>query len=195
MKKSALLLIFSISLLLSGCDDPNDKEYGDAVLFVIPTVFLISLGFQYLFFRLWKKKFPQLTFSWLPNIIFYIILIVIARFLGDGNSYGFGDMYNIITLVIFGTSFLTVLFLITRIGLSFNPSRTFTWASILTMSFYMLPVFPMIAGLTEGTFWSNLIDSFWVTPGGFGLIFLLVFLALFFEALSKTGNTTDAPNK
>jgi hypothetical protein len=134
--------------------------------------------------------FPQLTFSWLPNIIFYIILVAIARFFGDGNSYGFYDMYNVETLVLFGTSFLAILFVVTRIGLTFIPSKIFTWASILIMSFYMLPAFPMIAGLTEGTSWSTLINNLWVFPGCFGLNFLFVFLILFFEVLGKTGKTT-----
>ena len=74
MKQAVIFLVINTVLFLSGCAGPTDQEVGQAVLLVTPTVFLISLGFQYLFFRLWKLIFPQLTLSWLPNFIFYLLV-------------------------------------------------------------------------------------------------------------------------
>ena len=111
MKKGVIFLVINASLFLSGCVSLTDQEVGQAVLLVTPTVFIISLGFQYLFFRLWKLKFPQLTLSWLPNFIFYIFLLIIAGIFGNGNPFWFlTDEWGLsgIVFMIFGPSFLTV---------------------------------------------------------------------------------------
>ena len=89
MKKAVIFRTIIASLLLSGCSGPSDRELGQAVLLVTPTVFIISLGFQYLFFRLWKLIYPQLTLSWLPNFIFYIVLLILAGIYGNGNPVWF----------------------------------------------------------------------------------------------------------
>ena len=204
MKKATFFFVIITSLLFSGCSGPSDKEIGQTVLLVTPTVYIISLGFQYLFFRLWKLKFPQLTLSWLPNFVFYIFLIIIAGIFGNGNPFWFltdGWGMSYVVFIIFGSSFLTVLFIVTRIWLFFNPTKTFTWASILTMSFYILPAFPMIAGSTEGTSWSESIMVFWIFPGSafffsynFGFLgdfTVLVFFVLLLEVWVKTKKTNE----
>ena len=80
--KSILLFLF-LAPPLAGCMPV--KEIGQSVLTVTPVVFLISFGFQYLFFRLWKRKWPEMTISWVPNLILLIALIVFAIIFG--NSY------------------------------------------------------------------------------------------------------------
>ena len=171
---------------------------GQAVLLVTPTVFLISLGFQYLFFRWWKLVFPQLTISWFPNLIFYISLLIIAGIFGNGNPFWFlTDDWGLsgIVFMIFGPLFLTVLFIVMRIWLFFNPSKVFTWMSIVVMSFYILSTFPMVAGLAEGTSCSDFMIFFWMAPGTVlflssdygwpGSLTALVFLILLVEALIR----------
>ena len=203
MKKAGVFLIINTVLFLSACSGPSDKEVGQAVLLVTPTVFLISLGFQYLFFRLWKLIFPHLTLSWLPNFIFYIILLILAGILGNGTPFWFlTDEWGLtgIIFILVGPSFLTVLFVIMRIWLASNPSKVFTWVSIAVMSFYVLLAFPMVAGLTEGTSYNVMAGMFWIRPGMLpvwgindlglpGSLTALVFLILLVEVLIRIKRT------
>lgn len=208
MKKAVIFLTVIASLLLSGCAGPSDRELGQAVLLVTPTVFIISLGFQYLFFRLWKLIYPQLTLSWLPNFIFYIVLLILAGIYGNGNPVWFlTDESGLsgIVFLIFGPSFLTVLFIVMRIWLFFNPSRVFTWVSIAVMSFYVLSTFPMIAELTEGTSYGEYIAYFWISPGTLllfssnygwpGSLTALVFLILLVEVLIRIKKTSKGSDE
>ena len=205
MKKAVVFLVIITLLFLSGCSGPSDKEVGQALLLVTPTVFLISLGFQYLFFRLWKLIFPQLTLSWLPNILFYIFLLLIAGIFGHGTPFWFltDELgLNGIVFIMLGPSFLTVLFIVMRIWLFFNPSKVFTWVSIGVMSFYILLAFPMVAGLTEGTSYSDYMSFFWVAPGTVllfssdygwpGSLTILIFLILLVEVLIKIKKASKA---
>ena len=198
MKKGIIYLVIGTVLFLSGCSGPSDKEVGQAVLLATPTIFLISLGFQYLFFRLWKLIFPHLTLSWLPNFLFYIFLLIIAGIVGNGNPFWFlTDEWGLagIVFVIVGLSFLTVLFIVMRIWLALKPSKVFTWVSIAVMSFYVLLAFPMVAELTEGTSYFNFAALFWMSPGmvlflssdyGWpGSLTVLVFFILLVEVLIK----------
>jgi hypothetical protein len=204
MKKSVVFLILNASLVLAGCAGPSEEEVGQAVLLVTPTVFLISLGFQYLFFRLWKLVFPQLTLSWLPNFIFYIFLLITAGIFGNGNPFWFlGDESGLsgIVFIVLGPSFLAVLFIVMRVWLALNPSKVFTWVSIAVMSFYVLLAFPMATGLTEGSSFNELIILFWIIPGilpfwwtndfGWpGTLTVLVFLILLVEVLIRIRRTS-----
>lgn len=198
MKNALLFLGLGALLFLSGCSGPSDKEVGQAVLLVTPTVFLISLGFQYLFFRLWKLIYPQLTLAWLPNFIFYLFLLIVAGLLGNGNPFWFlGDDQGLagLVLLIFGPSFLTILFIVMRVWLSVNPSRVFTWVTILVMSFYLLLALPLATGLAEGSSFSEMVIRFWMFPGTFpfggndfgwpGVPTALVFLILLVEVLIR----------
>jgi hypothetical protein len=167
MKKSLLFSVILI-VLLASCSGPTDKEIGQAILLVTPTVFLISVGLQYLFFRLWQRKWPELRMSWLPNLIFYIFLNIVAGIWGNGNPFWFFTDASGLSgyFILFGSSYLTVLFIITRIWLAINPARVFTWASIIALSLFALPALPMIAGMTEGTQILYLcILPVWVYPG------------------------------
>jgi hypothetical protein len=171
---------------------------GQAVLLVTPTVFLVSLGFQYLFFRLWKLIFPQLTLSWFPNFIFYIFLLIVAGIFGNGNPFWFlTDDLGLAGLVFifFGPSFLTILFIIMRIWLAVNPSKVFTWVTIIVMSFYILLALPLATGVAEGSSFSEIVIRFWILPGMIpfwendfgwpGLLTTLVFLILLVEVLIR----------
>lgn len=191
MKKNVISLLV-MAILLAGCSAPTDKEIGQSVLLITPTAFIISIGFQYLFFRLWKRKWPELTISWLPNVIFFVMLALLAVFFGNMEGFIFSS-----TLRIFGSSYLTILFIVTRIWLAFNPSKAFTWAAILTMSLFAIPIFPMISGITQGTaFFFPFVFYFWVFPGSAllsgdyfenpGFLTALVFFVLMLEVLIKT---------
>jgi hypothetical protein len=204
MKKSVVFLILNASLVLSGCSGPSDQEVGQAVLLVTPTVFLISLGFQYLFFRLWKLVFPQLTLSWLPNFIFYIFLLITAGIFGNGNPFWFlADESGLsgIVFIIFGPSFLAVLFIVMRVWLALNPSKVFTWVSIAVMSFYVLLAFPVATGVTEGSSFNDMVILFWIVPGTLpfwwtndfgwpGTLTALAFLILLVEVLIRIRRTS-----
>ena len=203
MKKGIIFLVINTVLFLSGCSGPSDKEVGQAVVLVTPTIFLISLGFQYLFFRLWKLIFPHLTLSWLPNFLFYIFLLIIAGIVGNGNPFWFlSDDWRLagIVFIIVGLSFLTVLFIVMRIWLALNPSKVFTWVSIAVMSFYVLLAFPMVAELTEGTSYFSFAALFWMAPGTVllfasnygwpGSLTVLVFFILLVEVLIRIRKTS-----
>jgi hypothetical protein len=165
MKRNSFLLL-AMALLLTSCTGPSDQDYGQSVLSVAPIVFLVSIGFQYLFFRIWKRKWHTLTMAWLPNLVFFVCLIAFAMvaFLFRDIEFRKFELLSLV-LVLFGTSYLTLLFLVTRIWLFFNHTRVFTWASILTLSLYILPAFPMVAGLTEDTGIGDLAVVLWVAPG------------------------------
>ena len=198
MKKLAAFLIISTVFFLVSCSGPSDKELGEAALVATPTVFLISLGFQYLFFRLWKVVLPELTLSWLPNLIFYVGVLILAGLVGNGNPFWFlTDDFGWagIVFIIFGPSFLTMVFIVMRIWLFVNPSNVFTWVSIAVMSFYVLLALPMVAGVTEGTHYVEFAGWFWAAPGTVlsassnygwpGSLTVLVFLILVVEVLIK----------
>jgi hypothetical protein len=165
MKKNAFVLL-AMAILLSGCTGPSDQDYGQSVLSVAPIVFLVSMGFQYLFFRIWKRKWRALTMAWLPNLVFLILLIAVMMLAFLLRDIEFRETeLLVLALVVFGASYLTVLFLITRIWLFFDHTRVFTWASILTLSLYILPAFPMVAGLTEETLIGDFALALWILPG------------------------------
>jgi hypothetical protein len=206
MKQAVSFLVINTVLFLSGCAGPTDQEVGQAVLLVTPTVFLISLGFQYLFFRLWKLIFPQLTLPWFPNFIFYLFLLIIAGIFGNGDPFWFlTDELGLtgIVFIIFGLSFLTVFFIIMRVWLSFNPSKVFTWATIAVMSFYVVLAFPIATGLTEGSSFNEIVILLWILPGTLpfwwtsdfgwpGSLTTLVFLILLIEVLIRIKKTSKA---
>ena len=188
-----ILFFVTVSVMLTGCI--TDKEIGQSALMVMPAVFLVSLGFQYLFFRLWKQKWPDLAISWFPNFVFSIALVYIAIFFGRAEvTISFG--------CILGTSYLSILLILTRIWLLFNHSKTFTWASIVAMSLFILPAFPMVAGITKGTpFLNTYVLPLWGYAGGWrligssfettGLITALIFFTLLIEVWLKTRKKAD----
>ncbi len=165
MKRNAFLLL-AMAISLTSCTGPSDQDVGQSVLSVAPVVFLVSIGFQYLFFRIWKRKWHTLTMAWLPNLVFLIFLIAVMMLAFLFRDIEFRETeLLVLALVVFGASYLTVLFLITRIWLFFDHTRVFTWASILTLALYILPAFPMVAGLTEETGIGDLAVVLWVAPG------------------------------
>jgi len=192
MKRNAIHFLI-LGILLASCSGPTDKEIGQSVLLVVPTAFIISIGFQDLFFRLWKRKWPDLTMLWLPNSVFFVTLVILAFLLGHLNGFVYQT-----TLMLFGSSYLTILFIVTRIWLAFDPSKAFTWAAVLTMLLFAIPIFPMILGLTQGTgFFGGFVFPLWVLPGSGlfssggnfeypGLLPGLIFIALIVEVLIKT---------
>ena len=199
MKRSAFLFLV-IVLLLTSCTGPSDEEIGQSVLSVAPIVFLVSIGFQYLFFRIWKRKWEELTMVWRPNLIFLIALIFMALLFRKMELFP-------LALVMFGTSYLVVLFLVTRIWLFFDHTNVFTWASVLTMALYLLPAFPMVAGVTEDTLFSDLILFLWILPGSIlgpvlpssdigssGVSTAIVLLVLLVEAWFATRKKAGEPS-
>ncbi len=197
MKRNAFLLL-AMAILLTSCTGPSDQDYGQSVLSVAPIVFLVSIGFQYLFFRIWKRKCHTLTMAWLPNLVFLVLLIavVVLAFLFRDIEFRETELL-VLALVVFGASYLTVLFLVTRIWLFFDHDQVFTWASILTLALYILPAFPMVAGLTEETLIGDFALALWIIPGSvLGLFFrnsmianagvVILFLVLLVEAWFAT---------
>jgi hypothetical protein len=167
------------------------KEIGQSVLTVTPLVFLISFGFQYLFFRLWKRKWPELTISWVPNLIFLIALIISAIIFGKTKPLLLGGL-----LIVFGLSYLTIYLLFMRIWLFFDHSRVFSWASILIMFLFLLPAFPMAAGQAEESPLVQYVLMVWFLPGSLpfsgsnqshpGLLPALILIILLFEVWFRT---------
>lgn len=183
--KRKLLFLLMFILCLTGC---MDKEIGQAVIGTAPIMFCVSIGFQYLFFCLWKRTWPDLIISLRPNIIFLLTLVFLAFLFSITLQNGTIILY---ALVYFGTSYLTVFFLVLRIWLFFNHTNAFTWASIATMLVYILPAFPMIAGITEGTSFSEIAILLWMLPGSLflknypGVITAIVFMILLIEAWQR----------
>lgn len=191
MKKSIFYLALIIAL--SGCSGPTQQEVGQSVLITVPFVFLISMGFQYLFFRLWKRKWPEITMNWMPSFIFLIFLIISALsakfFISIDNNLSGG-------IFVLSLSYLPVLFIFTRIWLFFNHTKAFTWASSIAFFLFISPAFPMAAEVTKDSpfFWQYTIWV-WMMPAAIpedmpGAIALIVFLVLIIEAWLRTRKST-----
>jgi hypothetical protein len=187
--KKNIPIFFLVLAMLAGCMPV--KEIGQSVITVTPVVFLISFGFQYLFFRLWKRKWPELTISWLPNLIFLIALIIFAIIFGNTKPLLLGGL-----LIVFGLSYLTIYLLVLRIWLFFDHARVFTWASILILFIFLIPAFPMAAGLADQSPFVQYVLIVWFLPGSLpfgasnmshpGLLPALIFLSLLFEVWFRT---------
>jgi hypothetical protein len=192
MKK--IIVYLAIVFALSGCSGPTQQEIGQTVLTAVPFVFLISIAFQYLFFRLWKRKWPEITMNWMPNLIFLIFLIISAL-----SAKFFIDIDNSLTSGVFplSLSYLPVLFIFTRIWLFLDHTKAFTWASIVAMFLFISPAFPMAAevGKDSPLFWQYTIWV-WMMPATIpedlpGAIALIVFLVLIIEAWFSTRKKTE----
>ena len=97
--------------LMGGCL-PSEEEAGSWVLFASPVAVLCGLLVLWPLYRLWSRRYPEIPFSPLPSLLLAVALFngaVVKAILKPELLRGVDD-----GLVIFGTSYLTVLLVFWR---------------------------------------------------------------------------------
>ena len=166
---------------LGGCG-PSRKEAGTAVILASPLVFLIGLGFVWIFYKLWSRRFPDLKMSWKPGIICTICLLLFSLPFMVNLPQKTLD-WAVSALWIFGTSYLTVLFIVFRISFFFSQN-TFTWIAIPLILFYSFFALSLIDSESSASF--ELFMILCIFPGYGGIVSGIVFLILLIEVLIRT---------
>lgn len=188
------LAIALISLLLNSCASPSREETGGMVFMAAPLALLIGMGIQTILVKRWKKIWPELEFDWRPSKILLALLFAMAIiFSKQGLSY-LEWMGPVMALWIFGTAFLSALFITLRIWIHFAPTSALKWSPVAAMLLNVFPALPMVLNwggtenLDELAFfsWYFLSTASFDIPPGIVPLALLSLLAI--EVSIRTGN-------
>ena len=169
--------------LMGGCL-PSEEEAGSWILFASPVAVLGGLVVLWLLYRLWSRRYPEISFSKLPGLLLAVALFngavvkaILKPELLDGWWTG---------IVIFGTSYLTVLLVVWRIWFWRRPRTSFTWVSMPVVGVY---VSPAVYLAYEGSSTVEVPDPLlaaWMWPGIMGWVPGGVLLLLLIEAKVRT---------
>lgn len=169
--------------LMGGCL-PSEEEAGSWVLFASPVAVVGGLLVLWPLYRLWSRRYPEIPFSPLPSLLLAAALFngaVVKAILKPELLGGLDD-----GLVIFGTSYLTVLLVFWRGWFLKRPRTSFTWASLLAMGIYVAPaVYLAYEGSSLQQVDDVLLDA-WMLPGMMGWVPGGLLLILLIEAKLRT---------
>ncbi len=163
---------------------PSEEEAGSWVLFASPVAVLGGLFVLWLLYRLWNRRYPEISYSKLPGLLLAVALFngavvkaILKPELLDGWWTG---------IVIFGTSYLTVLLVVWRVWFWRHPRTSFTWVSLPVMGIYVAPAAHLAyMGSTTQSVHSLLLDA-WMWPGIMGWVPGGLLLVLLIEAKVRT---------
>ncbi len=169
--------------LMGGCL-PSEEEAGSWVLFASPIAVLAGILALWLLYRLWVRRYPEISFSRLPAVLLTVALLngaAVKAFLAPPLLEGTG-----MGLMAFGTSYLALLLVAWRIWFWRRPRSSFTWVSIPIMIPYVAPaVYLAYQGSTTREVADWLLDA-WMFPGMTGWVPGGLLLILLIEAKVRT---------
>ena len=187
MRYRNLILFGTTSLLLSGCG-PSDEEAARAVMMATPLVYLAGMGIMALMLFLWRKLEPRLGINWRPVVLGLALACVIGLLSIVGVTPGPPAANSGVTttngipgvvewvgfaIILYGTSYLSLLLVIWRIWLWRRPATAFTWAWTPVL-FVMLAPCPMILSSDKDgaamNFFSEAAPGLWAFPGLVGMV-------------------------
>jgi len=163
-------------------------------MMVTPIVYLVGLGLMALMAFLWRKLKPNLSLKWKPLLVGLILALIIGSlsFVGvtkdspkdaklftsttDGIE---GVMeWSLAALILFGTSYLSLLLVCWRIWLWRRPATAFSWSWLPVCLLMLLPCLPMVLGYS---FISDVAVTIWILPGYSGLVTAPLFMIALIE--------------
>jgi hypothetical protein len=175
MRCRNLIVFATASLLLSGCG-PSDEESARAVMMATPIAYLAGMGIMALMLFLWRKLEPRLGINWRAVLLGLALACVIGvlSIVGVTNDEFPGVFAWVgVAIILYGTSYLSLLLVIWRIWLWGRPATAFTWAWAPVL-FVMLAPCPLILLSNEHNPAMNRFAEasfgLWAFPGFAGIV-------------------------
>jgi hypothetical protein len=169
-----------LALLTAACG-PTSEEAAGAVLVAVPA----ALGVGHLFIRLlvWLwRPLRALPLSARPVLAAMGVAAVAAGLAVLVVGEGLLEWVPA-ALALFGTTYLTLLFLAWRLWLHHEPASSATWSFFAPLSITVLPGIPLLYGV-DGPY-ADAVISGWILIGYGGMVAGPVLLILVGEALLR----------
>ena len=180
--RSCAALLLPTLALAAGCG-PNTREASIAVLVVAVAVMVLANAVVWLLWLLWHQVRPGLGFRWRPFVVVGLALSAVGLFASTRPYHGNMAEYLGMALWAVGTSYLTFLLLVWRIGLSAPNGLVVAHAIAGTLMF--APALPLaFVGSTQGELDDPLL-FLWAFPGVAGYVPGPLFGLLLLEALVR----------
>jgi uncharacterized membrane protein len=191
-----LLTLTGLAVLPTGCG-PSDEQAARAIMLVSPGVFAIGLGLLAGLAWLWRKLDPGLRIEARPIWIGFAITLALAALslLGvsqpeptstwETETGGIPGVLEWVpmALIVFGSSYLTLLLVGWRMWLLSAPASAFSWSYVPAMVILLGPCPIMAFGATHD--WMAVTIFVWAFPGYWGLVTAPLLLALVAEVLVR----------
>lgn len=177
---SAALLLFSFV----GADcTPTSAEAGSAVLLVAPVVFLVGLGILGLLRVFWRPLVELRPLEPKPLLVTFFILLVLSA-LGVAGPERARE-WALVALLVFGSSFMTLLLLVWRVWFFRKKQTAFTWAPIATMAFMIFPAPLFVLARPDRSVGDPVVAGLWMLPGMFGYAAVPMLVLAFGEIMVR----------
>jgi len=159
-----------------------------SVLAGAPGALLVGCVFQLLFAALWRRRFPEARFRWVPSLVMLVLLMagagaVIALSKEPVNETWFVEAW------LLWPSLGTFQLVIMRLWMLLSVRTAFSWAHLLAMLLFVAPALPIVGGVSGPAF-DDVAMQIWFVPGYGGGVAGAVFLVLLIEGLVRGSSVT-----
>jgi hypothetical protein len=165
--------------VLAGCG-PTTEEAAGAVLVALPLVLLAGHLFIRLLVWLWRPLRPGLPLAATPLLCASAVAgcgaVAVAVILGE-RALEWAPM----ALWLFGTSYLTLLFVAWRIWLACEPASASSWSFFAPLSLTILPGLPLLFGVAGQ--YAESVLFVWIVVGYGGIVSGGILVLLLAEVL------------
>jgi hypothetical protein len=167
-------------VLLAGCG-PTPREAAAAVLVALPVALLVGHLLVRLLVWLWRPV-RRLPLSARPALVAAgvaaAVAVATAVIAGEDALDWVGA-----ALVLFGTSYLTLLLVVWRLWLLLDAVTASSWSFVPVVSISVLPGIPLLLGVSGD--YADLVLVAWVLPGYGGTVAGPLLVLLVVEALVR----------
>jgi hypothetical protein len=182
MQKRAFLAALVLLSMVGGNCTPTPAEAAGAVLMAAPIAFLGGIFALLMLRSMWTPLLGNAPMAMGPLGVTLGVLLGLAA-LGGSSEKGAFEWFDA-AVVVYGTSYLSVLFIVWRVWLRARPETAFTKAPIAVMAVMLLPApFLLLGDVSKGA--AEPFISMWIFPGMFGYATLPISLIVFGEALVR----------
>lgn len=175
-RRPASTALFALAvLLLGGCSRPSDRDYAVPMLVSAPFLLLLALGAERALLWGWRKIDDTLAWDRRPAVGLLVTatlgsaaFLVSDRVRGNSTIGSFSDFPAMValTLLVYGTSYLTLVLIVWRAWFARSRRTAFAWAFVPPFVVMVAPAVPMALGLTDR--WSDVVLALWLFPGAMG---------------------------